>query len=438
MSVQEVWRRSGLPGAPREGNILVKSPFREDRKKSFSIFARGQRWRDHALGKAERGGVWDFAAKATGKSGKELADWLIEQSGIVRTPVRRVAASAEGGDEADEEERGPSRRAKKKTWCSAEARAAWEREWQHAHGPLVGLRVVREWAAGVAVRWAHGAARAEEMALLARERAWPEAWVAQLVAMGKVAWPLLPWVDTERGRERERAVAWLVEKPIEGGLAPVGYHQRFIGREGEKTWVYVPYFVAEDRARSEFQRALRAEALAAGAPEGESLVPGLPCVLGPVAGPVRVLVITEGQWDAATLAGACGWLEAGAWPAGVVVMGVRGANGADTLLAYWGAWIARWKPAVLVLADNDRAGRWWDARHQAGEDEPWIGDWVPGVVPSFADKLRAAGAERVVVRRVAKELGKDFNDYWRARRPARERLAAWLQRLGFDIGANNA
>ena len=210
---------------------------------------------------------------------------------------------------------------------------------------------------------------------------------------------------------------------------------------GDKRWVFVPYLVAEESVHGDFQRQMRAEQVPLDA-DGLAGVPGLPFVLGWRAG-VRFLVVAEGQWDAVTFAGACGWLEGdSAWPEGACVVGVRGASGVDTLLAYFGSWLERERPAVLVLADNDQAGRKWDTA------EP-MDATVPGspLLPTFAEKLlRRPGqlasepewvprARRVEVRRVAKIHGKDFNDYWKARKPSPVAMMKWLREMDY-LGAD--
>lgn len=59
--IPSVWHKLGLPGEPEKS---CKSPFREDRNPSFSIFEDGHRWKDHATG--ESGDAIDFYATAKG------------------------------------------------------------------------------------------------------------------------------------------------------------------------------------------------------------------------------------------------------------------------------------------------------------------------------------------------------------------------------------
>lgn len=420
LTVQEVWRRAGLADCPREGNHLVKSPFREDRKKSFSICFKGAGWRDHADG--SRGGVWAFAKLATGKDGQELADWLIEASGITRTPPPR---RTEDGGQTTEAFK-PSRRMKPKPYPSPAVKAQLAAEHARALESRVVVRDVSAWSAAVEARWL-GATDFEWAAQdVAESRGWPVAWAIIMHDEGKLAWPLLPWHDSPR-ECAARGCAFLVEQPVFGNsslstlsfqLRPVGYHQRFINGAGDKSWLYVPYL--PQVPKSDFQRALVASG-------GEDFrgTPGLPFVL-PGGAECSALIITEGQWDAITFAGACGWLDSDtAWPEGWWVMGSRGSNGADTLLAYWGPWLRRWKPRVLLMTDNDAAGLWWDHAHMAGDRAPWLSAWEPGVVPSFKEKLEALGCA-VVVKRVAASIGKDFNDYYKAKKPTPAAMAKWL------------
>lgn len=300
-----------------------------------------------------------------------------------------------------------------------------ELDWIKAHGPGVERRPLRVMSGVVRARWqAGGEDIANRAELLAKDRGWPVAWVWWLIEEGVIAWPELPWRE-------ERAVAFRVDAPVFGeaggrtvlrDVRAVGYHQRWLkGRD--KNWLFVPWWASADDG--EVLTGWRAEMVAAerarGADEACGLVPALPFFIGVREG-LRLLVVSEGQWDAVTFAGAMGWLAEGCWPQGVAVMGARGSSGVDTLLAYWAPWLEQERPEVLVLADNDKAGRKWDV------PEPT----EPGglAMPTFAQKLEAAGAARVVISRVKAEIGKDFNDYWRARRPNAAALAEWLLGLG--------
>lgn len=338
------------------------------------------------------------------------------------------------------------------------AEAAWLAAWTTEGAP----RRLAPWSARVEERFEGGAATAERIAALAGARGWPEHWVGWLADEGLLRWPLAPWADFQ-GNERDLGeVALRVDKPALqraeggawalGGVQPVGYHQRFEGA-GRRMWRFVPYWPrmeGEDgRAKrlSSFQHGLREELQARGAPEGEAVVPPLPFVIG-ASEATRFLVITEGQWDAIAFAGEAGWLDGDtAWPAGAAVMGVRGSTGFGPLLAYWGWWLERVRPAVLVLADNDEAGKRWDTPRAPER---------PGEVaePTFAQRLLrrpvvpegregrgevqwVPRARKVEVRRVATGGAKDFDEWRRVRRPGAAKMAAWLREMGF-LGAGGA
>jgi hypothetical protein len=59
LTIPDVWERLGLPGKPAH---YCRSPFRADKKASFSIYEGGRRWKDLATG--EGGDVIDFIARA--------------------------------------------------------------------------------------------------------------------------------------------------------------------------------------------------------------------------------------------------------------------------------------------------------------------------------------------------------------------------------------
>ena len=73
LDVTALWDYFSLPGRPGKS---CKSPFREDRKPSFSIFANGQAFKDHATGEA--GGLVEFVQLATGLDNSEACRYLIE------------------------------------------------------------------------------------------------------------------------------------------------------------------------------------------------------------------------------------------------------------------------------------------------------------------------------------------------------------------------
>jgi len=341
------------------------------------------------------------------------------------------------------------------------AEAAAHERWLKAHAPSVDRRPLRAWSPLVRARYEAGLSAVDGILAICDDprRQWPKHWMQWLIEAEMVSLPLLPWGEPRCARAVElQQVAFRVDAPVWASsgdkmvlrdVRPIGYHQRFlVGKK--KQWSFLPYFPGDEddegkpKWLSSYQTALRAECVSRGlavtSPRSGKLecggvTPPLPFVLGarPGAG-LRFLVITEGQWDAVTFAGACGWLDGGEWPEGVVVLGARGASGVDTLLAYWAAqteteggpkkvsWLREHGPAVLVMADNDTAGDSWDKPPKTSP-----GDMAR---PTFAQKIKFAGASSVAVQRVAKALGKDFNDLWINRRPSVAAMHEWLAALG--------
>ena len=77
--IADVWRLLGLSGNPPERDKSVRSPFRDDKHPSFSIFDKGRRWKDHTTG--EHGNAADFLAKARGISNGEACREMIRLAG---------------------------------------------------------------------------------------------------------------------------------------------------------------------------------------------------------------------------------------------------------------------------------------------------------------------------------------------------------------------
>jgi hypothetical protein len=452
LTIQEVWRRAGLANPPRDGNLVVKSPFRDDTHgKSFSIFKRGAVAKDQATGDVYS--IYRFAELATGITGTELVDRLCEWAGVNRTVHLRqqLRIAVAGAVDGKPIELPPAvmklaRRIEKQA-ANREAEARVYDQVARAVLPKAEVREMHPWSDAVRGRYLEGwkmlRDTEEKQRDWAKDRGWLVEWVKWLIRQGLIAMPWVPWTLPE-AKHAQRGKAFAVDVPVlsEKGelleLRRVGYHQRYfiLGELGpggqrepnQKLWTYVPYMPEEAKQKTEFQREMVAAELARGAEIGRGCIAGVPFVFGDFAAP-RLLVVTEGQWDAVTFAGAAGWFEMDPAEWGAAVMGVRGNEGADTLIAYWGKWILEHKPAVLVLADNDAAGlRWTNAEPR----EP--GQPVP---PTLAEKLKAAGARRVYVSRVRPELGKDFNDYWKTRRPSPAAIAGWLVKLGFLDTAGN-
>jgi hypothetical protein len=84
LDIAQIWRVLGLPG---ESGKCVCSPFREDKRASFSVYkdASGRsRWRDHATG--GHGDSLDFLCVAKGCDSGEALRWARDFLGIGRKP----------------------------------------------------------------------------------------------------------------------------------------------------------------------------------------------------------------------------------------------------------------------------------------------------------------------------------------------------------------
>lgn len=465
-TIEEVVPAWGVPLKRKGANLVGLCPFHEEKSGSFTVRP-GKGF--VCFGCGAKGDAVKFVMQKEGCEFLPAIEKLAEKFGValqLEEPVRRDPVGLAQGDSAGAEsaaapsgsvlvlpqgidektaKRAMARQARYERERAAESRL--EMELLNAWRPGVERRKLWPWSAPVRERFDDD--RSLDLSgvrdALTASRGWPGHWVYHLFDEGLIAWPELPW-------STDRSVAFKVQAPKGSGgdvreLIPIGYHQRFEIR-GDRSWVFVPYLPAEDKRHTEFQREMVAAEMARRPADqlDVAMCPGLPFVMGsPVS--VRFLVITEGQWDAVTFAGACGWLECeSAWPEGAMVMGVRGANGVDTLLAYWGEWLEATKPSILVLADNDAAGRRWDT--PAPLDKT-----VPGspLLPTFAEKLLKrpgetkeepewiSRARKVSVQRVNPAIAvpggetraKDFNDYWKAKRPSAASMAKWLRALGF-------
>lgn len=390
---------------------VQKSPFREDKKgESFSVFAKGFRYKDQARDEI-KGGSWEMVklcAAECGRSmsGKEIRDLLVELNG--ETPEKLT--------------RGQVRREVKEKRGQLYKDAAAARE----ELPELGRPEPPEWSDEVRTRWEEGLTAIEpNLNKLGESRGWcfdfeVMRWLAE---QNKTSAPLLPWSD-EKGNKR--CWAWLVEKPVarrgSGGaaldLVPVGYHARFriFQKDGaKKSWIYVPYIPVSTRPDgskkqlTDFQRLLQEQAVN---------IPAYPFVLGDLSG-AKLVVILEGQFDAVTFALAFGWLQHG-FPAGVAVFGLRGVQSQAAMLSAYGLWLRRHKPFVWIIGDNDEAGRNIDKRDPSNQIKR---------EPTFVDRLRAQGCT-VRAELINHSRCKDFNDVWQVADISPGDMQAWAAHVG--------
>lgn len=93
LAIPEAWQWLNLPGAPGK---CCASPFRPDKSPSFSVYADGKKWRDHAT--AEGGDLLDFIARALDRPLPEAIAWARERMGhappLPQPAPSRPAASA--------------------------------------------------------------------------------------------------------------------------------------------------------------------------------------------------------------------------------------------------------------------------------------------------------------------------------------------------------
>jgi hypothetical protein len=76
-TIFDAWQMLRLPGEPKAS---CKSPFRDEKSPSFTIFDDGKAWKDHATG--DGGDVIEFIRFAIGGDHRAVRDWLKERIGI--------------------------------------------------------------------------------------------------------------------------------------------------------------------------------------------------------------------------------------------------------------------------------------------------------------------------------------------------------------------
>jgi hypothetical protein len=76
--VLSMWVALGIPGEPKIGDNF--SPFREEKRPSFSIYEGGQKWKDHGTGQG--GDCIELAKVYRGFNGPDLREFLMERLGI--------------------------------------------------------------------------------------------------------------------------------------------------------------------------------------------------------------------------------------------------------------------------------------------------------------------------------------------------------------------
>lgn len=293
-TINEAWRDEGLPGAPARS---CRSPFREDRHPSFSVFDDARKWRCHTTG--EGGDVLDFLARCRNCSpaealaiARERVGWQPSTHGPALS--RRAPAPPKPVARSDE------RPVFKAAPMSGDVRLAWE----------AGLHWLK----------IDDATQSE----IDSWRAWPAGTARFLAEEGLLAAP--EW-------KGQRGLAYVVQYPGRSAWVDAGFHFRISPRRPNEraAWTYQPAGVG---------------------------LPSVPFVLGNFYG-ARLAIVLEGEHDAVCLSAAAGWLASDtAWPDGVAVLGIRGATGWRAFLEHWRP---RWprRPRFLLMPDGDEPGLKW-------------------------------------------------------------------------------
>jgi hypothetical protein len=440
LTILRLWEFAALPAAREGRDGKYFSPFRDERTPSFSISQQGRVWCDFGGTGQTKGGVWEFAEKVwPNASPGEIAAKLIEASGIVPTPrASPVAAGDQAATPVDPAlKRAAADLARKRQLREADERPYLERD-KRLERPE--LKPATPWPGVVRDRFAEGInflrQNPKKVHDLARDRGWPDEWAWELLELELVSFPFERRFDGQEKFAR-RQKAFRVDAPVIKGSAAaldaIGYHQRFFiparGNEpAQKKWMFIPS-VPKFTPQSDFERAIEAFGKEHGSvrPSPAPLTPPLPFVLGDLNAP-RVIVLLEGQWDAITFFGACGYFQDSTPPAGIAVFGIRGSQGIDPFLAHWWPWLAHVAPLCWVIADNDPAGSAWREAPPAERGKIQM--------PSFAERLKAAGCRDVLISWLNRgPWGKDFNDYFKARvaagaMPGPEPMQAWMRKVG--------
>ena len=77
LTVAQAWHALALPGAPAK---CCRTPWREDRRPSFSVFDESRRWHDHSTGQG--GDVVDFVKEAAQLTTTEAVRWCAAHAGL--------------------------------------------------------------------------------------------------------------------------------------------------------------------------------------------------------------------------------------------------------------------------------------------------------------------------------------------------------------------
>lgn len=276
-----------------------KSPFRQERNPSFSVFDDGRRWKDFTTG--EGGDIVDFLAKAKGFDRSSAARELITLARI--SPRQRWLTRSSVTSATRQSPRNPGLLP---TAMTSDCLAIWQEGIRHLRGSTLSQRSIEQW------------------------RGWQEGTVSAMANDELMGLPIV---------KGQRAIGFAVQHPFrdDNGLIrvrPVGFHYTHAVTKGERSqWAYYP---------------------------SGAKIPALPFVQGAgFLSQAHTILVTEGQWDSITIAAAGGWLTGDTtWPEQVTVFGIRGSASWRTLV---GTWSPYWRKDArfTVLPDADEAGDKW-------------------------------------------------------------------------------
>lgn len=86
-TIEDAWHALGLEGTPAKS---CRCPWRDDRRASFSVWADGRRWHDHASGAG--GDVIDFVKEAADLPTADAVRWCAERAGLATAVTGSVTA----------------------------------------------------------------------------------------------------------------------------------------------------------------------------------------------------------------------------------------------------------------------------------------------------------------------------------------------------------
>ncbi len=291
-NVEDAWRDENLEGEPSRS---TRSPFREDRKPSFSVFDNGQKWKDHGTG--ESGDVFSFIQRSRDCSFREALRIVLDRVGGVSIGNRRFKKLKKGKTSPDS----VNSKTKRESFDELDGELAIS--WKE------GIRFLQD-----------SKSKCEEIDIW---RKWPLGTTSSLCYDGLISFPNL---------NGNRGIAFPVDAKKDSEWILIGIH--FLN-QNSGDWFFYP--------NSQY---------------GEKKTTPLPFILGyGFLNSSKLLIITEGQWDCISFAAWSGWLDSEtSWPEGIVCVGIRGAHNWRKLIEYH-KWPKT--ASIVLIPDNDAAGMTW-------------------------------------------------------------------------------